>query len=519
MPISRRTLFGATAAGAAVAALGTSPAAADTGLRVDGAAWRELRRVLSPTARLSPGLDPTGCAPVDNQRYAFPPPIREVVCQTEQDVVNAVKWCVTNDVEFRLRSGGHNYAGYSTLADGVVICMGQGMRRLDPDDGLLHVGGGATNSDVYANKHLNLYFPGGRCPTVGVAGLTLGGGLGFNDRKWGLTCDSLVGTNVVLANGELVRATESEHADLFWACRGGAGGNFGVNTSFTFNVQRVDGLSATVFDLYFRPEQGVTVVQELQHLLETDHHNDLDVRIGFKHPRRRAEFPGGPFLRVLGQRFGSKADLLDRFRGLLMLNPQPQFIDEFGFWPAQEYLLEKPEAKECYYTKSLMPRTWLEADSLTTITQWIRQWDEGSAQADGYVTLFAMGGATATIGEHDTAFPHREATFAIDIGTRWAPDTPAGEEEPLLDQVRALYGDLSRQLHTRAAFVNFPDPELRRWSDAYYGPNYARLLDVKQMYDPHNRFRYPQSIGAPESRTAPARGRAHSPGDPGLALR
>ncbi|MEV8441613.1 FAD-dependent oxidoreductase [Actinosynnema sp. NPDC051121] len=497
MPVSRRTLLGAGAATAAAVALshGASPALAagtETGLGVDGAAWRALRRALSPAAQVF-----TGCAPVDNLRYAYPPPLKEIVCQNEHDVQIAVQWCVVQGMPFRLRSGGHNYAGYSTTGDGVVICLGRSMRWVRQDGQRLHLGGGSTNSDVYDARHLGLYFPGGRCPSVGVAGLTLGGGLGFNDRKWGLTCDRLVETRLVLADGTLVRATEDENADLFWACRGGAGGNFGVNTAFVFDAVPVGQLRATVFDLTFAPEVGVPVVQELQHLLDTDHTRDLDVRIGFKHARN-----GEASVWVLGQRLGPEDTLRHLFRGLLDLNPTRAFFEERRFWEAQDYLLDVPEHRECYTSKSLVPDRWLDEDALTAITEWIRGWDSGTVAADGYVTLFAMGGASGEPGPHDTAYPHRGAKFVIDIGSRWAPGASAEEEDALLRRTRALHDTLRVRLGD-AAYVNFPDPELTGWQHAYYGGNYERLVEVKGKYDPLDRFRYPQSIGTPLEHRAP----------------
>lgn len=504
MPVSRRTLLSSGAAAVAAMALphGASPALAagsETGPGVDGAAWRALRRALSPAARLS-----TGCAPVDNLRYASPPPLKEIVCQNEHDVQVALQWCVAQGLPFRLRSGGHNYAGYSTTGDGVVICLGRGMHWVRQDGTRLHLGGGSTNSDVYAARELGLYFPGGRCPSVGVAGLTLGGGLGFNDRKWGLTCDRLVETRLVLADGSLVRANENENADLFWACRGGAGGNFGVNTAFVFDAVPVGELRATVFDLTFAPEAGVSVVQELQHLLDTDHTHDLDVRIEFKHGRN-----GKVTVEVLGQRLGPEDALRELFRGLCDLNPTHEFIQERPFWEAQDYLLDVPEARACYTSKSLVPDHWLDAEALTAITEWILGWDPGTAEAAGHVTLFAMGGASAEPGPHDTAYPHRGAKFVIDIGSRWEPGASEEEVEALLSQTRALHDGLRVRLGD-AAYVNFPDPELAGWQHAYYGDNYERLVEVKGKYDPHNRFRYPQSIGTPEHRRSPQAARAGS---------
>ncbi|MGH8920013.1 MAG: FAD-binding oxidoreductase, partial [Actinomycetes bacterium] len=297
---------------------------------VEPAAWRELRRSLSRGAGLyrPGGAEYAARASPDNQRYASVRPAGVLACATEGDVATAIRWCAKHGVPFAPRSGGHNYAGYSTTP-GLVISL-RALKDVVPQGRRLRLGGGATNSDVYAARAANLYFPGGRCPEVGVAGLTLGGGLGFNDRKWGLTCDRLTETRVVLADGTLVRAADDENADLFWACRGGAGGNFGINTGFVFDAVPVARLRATVFDLTFALDAGVRVMEELRYIVDADRDNDFDVRVGFKHAG-----DGTTTLWLLGQRLGDENALRRLFRPLLQLRPTRTFIEERGFWHAQ----------------------------------------------------------------------------------------------------------------------------------------------------------------------------------------
>lgn len=186
MTVSRRTALRVRTAAAlgAVAASGSGIAAATPSRQLpDPSAWRELRRLLSPAALLVRPGDPDYAtrAAADNQRYASVRPAGVLACATEGDVAVALRWCAKHGVPFAPRSGGHNYAGYSTTT-GLVISL-RGMNQVAPQRNRLHLGGGATNSDVYAARAAGLYFPGGRCPGVGVAGLTLGGGLGFNDRN------------------------------------------------------------------------------------------------------------------------------------------------------------------------------------------------------------------------------------------------------------------------------------------------------------------------------------------------
>ena len=487
------SLIGLGGGRAGAAALTRSGATAarppSAGEDVESAAWRELRRSLSQAAALyRPGGEEYAArAAPDNLRYASVRPAGVVACATEGDVAASIRWCAKHEVPFAPRSGGHNYAGYS--APGLLIGL-RALNEVVPQGRRLRLGGGATNSDVYAAREANLYFPGGRCPGVGVAGLTLGGGLGFNDRKWGLTCDRLTETRVVLADGTLVRAADDENADLFWACRGGAGGNFGINTGFTFEAVPVSRLRATVFDLTFDLDAGVRVMEELREILDADHGNDFDVRIGFKH------FGDGTLsLWLLGQRLGDESALRRLFTSLLRLRPTRSFIEERGFWSAQEYLMETPGAGEAYASKSLVPDRWPDRDTVAAVAEWTRGWQPGPGRGTGYVTLFAMGGESAGPRPDETAYPHRGATFVIDIGTHWKPGAPPAEVHALLAQTRAAHHMLRRRLAIHAAYVNFPDPDLHDGQHAYYGPNYDRLVAVKRRYDPSGLFRYQQAVG------------------------
>ncbi|MFI8993371.1 BBE domain-containing protein [Streptomyces sp. NPDC053542] len=137
---------------------------------------------------------------------------------------------------------------------------------------------------------------------------------------------------------------------------------------------------------------------------------------------------------------------------------------------------------------------------MSAITEWARTWRPGPARAGGYVTLFAMGGSGNAPRPHETAYPHRGATFVIDVGTQWKPGTAPADVAALLAQTRTMHRTLRDHLHTDAAYVNFPDPDLRGWQHAYYGANYERLVQVKRRYDPAGLFRYAQAIGGPESR-------------------
>ncbi|WP_461028796.1 FAD-binding oxidoreductase, partial [Streptomyces sparsus] len=457
-------------------------------------AWRELARSLGAGARLHRpgGPDYRKRAEPDNLRYAGVRPAGIVSCAETADVQAAVRWATKHGVPLVPRSGGHNYAGHSTTT-GLLISLRE-MNDVRAQGSWLRVGGGATNSDVYRARASNLYFPGGRCPEVGVAGLTLGGGLGFNDRKWGLTCDRLVATEVVLADGTVVRADDRRNTDLFWACRGGAGGNFGINTAFAFRPVSVAQQTATVFDLVLPLDAGVRVMAAVQGVLDGDRAGDFDLRVGFTHPGS-SRGSGGGSVALLGQYLGDEGRLRRLLAPVLELRPTRTFIEQRHFWAAQDHLMAKPE-RSAMATKSLVPNRWLDGSTVAEIVEWTRGWQPGEAGGTGYVTLFAMGGLSAVPGHGETAYPHRDATFVIDIGTHWTPGAAAGSVRGLLDQTAAIHRTLSRRLGTTAAYVNFPDPDLTDWHSAYYAGNYGRLVDVKQHYDPQRVFHYGQAVGS-----------------------
>src|SRR5687768_8255330 len=175
-----------------------------------------------------------------NARFSrFPAVI--VVCDNTNDVGNAVRWARQEGMPLRARSGGHSYEAFSVVDEGLVIDMG-GLTDVDVDvsRGEAVIGAGVRMLDCYRRlwDH-GVTIPGGTCPGIGVAGLTLGGGIGFLSRQYGLTCDNLLAVELVDADGNVLRVSESEHADLFWAMRGGGGGNFGIATAFTFRVHPI----------------------------------------------------------------------------------------------------------------------------------------------------------------------------------------------------------------------------------------------------------------------------------------
>ncbi|GLW06602.1 FAD-linked oxidase [Microtetraspora sp. NBRC 13810] len=490
-----------TTAGLAAGLVAESPAAAapqapPAPFAPDPAAWRELARWISPGAGIfrpsDAGFD--ALAAPWNPRYAVVQPAGIVACATAGDVQAAVRWAAKHGVPLVPRTGGHNFAGQSTTY-GLLLSMRRmnsvSARRRPGGATLLTLGGGALNAHIYEARALNLYTPGGRCAGTGVAGVTLGGGVGFNDRKWGLGCDRLLETSVVLAGGELVRCSERQNADLFWACRGGAGGNFGINTELVFDAVPVGDQVATVFDLTLQVRDAVRLFRALRTVIDRDRANDLDVWVGFANTGGAA----APTLALLGQYLGDQEAARRLLAPLFALRPTLQLFEQRHFWQTQDHLLSPAKPGKAADSRSLTPYGWPGDEAVEAVADWVESWPGGAGNGCS-VVLFAMGGAAAQRGPSDTAFAHRRATFMMNVRADWTAGAAADVVDRSVRAVSTLYLRLRSALPAPGAYVNFPHHELPRWWESYYGGNYARLVGVKRHYDPGNFFRHGQSIGA-----------------------
>src|SRR5215469_2673345 len=199
-----------------------------------------------------------------NPRFDDVQPMAIAYCASPLDVQHSLAFARRFDLPLACRAGGHSYGGYSTTSGLVVDVTRMKDVSVDVAAGTATVGAGARLIDVYAALATHgLIVPAGSCPTVGIAGLTQGGGLGVLGRKFGLTCDNLLSAQVVVADGRLLTCDAGQESDLFWALRGGGGGNFGVVTSLTFQAHPVTTLS--LFTLQWPWSSAATVVDAWQH--------------------------------------------------------------------------------------------------------------------------------------------------------------------------------------------------------------------------------------------------------------
>jgi hypothetical protein len=425
----------------------------------------------------------------NNLRYASLLPIAIAECAGPQDVQKAILWAQEHQVPIAARAGGHSYGGFSTT-EGLLISV-RPMRSVsvDPNLGQVVVQAGATNGIVSdAMAPFNVAISQGRCPTVGIAGLTLGGGFGFSSRSFGLTCDHLIETTIVCADGSIKVCNENSEPDLFWACRGGGGGNFGINTSFTYAVRAVSNVS--VYQIHWK---GVSACQAMLAAFQTimpSAPNEFSVRIGIAVDAAGAE----PLATVNGQFFGSAAELREILAPVLSAAaPADQDIKEMTYWQGKDFLADL-EGPSYYAERSRFVSEPLSSQAIAVIFDRLAKWPGGGSAT---AKLFSWGGAISQVPRNSTAFVHRNALFLASFSVGWPKQIPSNASQTELDWLNTAF-DAFLPFTIAESYQNFIDPALSDWQSAYYGENLERLMSIKAVYDPKDVFQFAQSIPLPE---------------------
>ncbi|MGJ0509421.1 MAG: FAD-binding oxidoreductase [Methylocystis sp.] len=429
----------------------------------------------------------------NNTRYAETFPRAVAICANDSDVQLCVAWARDNRAPFAVKSGGHNYAGFSVTEGLLIDVRAMKATRLDARNGVVYAQAGVNNAIMAATlSDAPLAVPAGRCLTVGVAGLTMGGGWGFTATRAGLTCDSLLASEVVLADGRKVLADARNNADLFWGLRGGGGGNFGVNTSFAYRLADVSG-PVTAFQIVWPANRFVALVSALQ-AIENENVRQMSMRLALTQTQAGAN-PSPDELEVdcLGQFFGSRKQLLDILAPAFSISPPAsQQVQEGGFWQAAKFLAE-PGLPHMFDSRSAYVATALSPDALDTLLRLVTKWPGGAVAQDGLAKLFAIGGKVRDVPADATAYAHRNANYIFEI---MPVNDPSDRDDVIArqaDWLAATFEAMQRHL-LPASYVNFPNRSLPGWAQRYYGANLGRLSQVKRRYDPDNAFRFAQSI-------------------------
>ena len=421
-----------------------------------------------------------------NERYRDVRPAAVLSAASPGDVAAAIGWAREHRVPVVARGGGHSYAGHS-VNTGLVLDLGDlDEVRVDPETALVTVGGGARTRGVHAALRAHdLMFPLGNGDDVGIGGLVLGGGVAASSRALGLTCDALVETEIVLADGARLVCDRTENADLFWACRGGGGGNFGVHTSFTFQARPVLPVSTCL--LMWGWEHAADVLAVMQAVMR-DAPDRFAARIGIG----RASGRDGA-VSVIGQHLGPAAELRELLApALAAARPHRVDIADRTYWEAVEYL-HHTSAGGAFAVRTRTTPAPLPDEAVRALVAALDGWP-GSGNPDGAgAALFTWGGAINRVPVGETAFPHRDALFLLSLDTAWDPGDPADVVEANLAWLTGVHRDMG-EFASDASYANFTDPDLPDWRTAYHGPNLARLTEIKNRYDPDRVFDFPQAV-------------------------
>lgn len=420
-----------------------------------------------------------------------------VQCAGAADVVNAVRFAAENQLLVAVRGGGHNIAGNAVCDGGMVIDLTPMKSvRVDATTKTAWVEPGATLADLdMETQAFRLALPTGINSTTGIAGLTLGGGFGWITRKFGLTIDNLLSADVVTANGELVRASPTEHRDLFWAIRGG-GGNFGVVTAFEFRLHELgpEVLSGLVIHPF--AEAG-SVLQQYRQALENAP-DELTCWVVMRQapplPFLPAEWHGKEVV-VLAMCYCGDLEAGEKaMAGLRAIgNPIADVVSPHPFvgWQQAFDPLLAPGARNYWKSHDFME---LSDQAIGILTESIRQLPGPECE----IFIAHVGGAAGRVAPEETAFPQRNSHFVMNVHGRWRD--PA-MDQACIDWARHLF-EAAKPHAAGTAYVNFmPEDEMDR-VEAAYGANYGRLVEIKRHYDPLNLFRMNQNVRPIEERGA-----------------
>jgi len=412
-----------------------------------------------------------------------------VRCLGAADVVNAVKLARDQRLLVSVRSGGHNIAGNAVCDGGLLIDLSlMKSVRVDPASRTARVEPGATLADFDKEAQgFALATPLGINSTTGVAGLTLGGGFGWTTRKFGLTVDNLISADVVTADAKLLRASDKENQDLFWALRGG-GGNFGIVTSFEFKLHPLgpEVLSGLIVHPLERARELLPEFRRIANEAPDELTTWVVMRKAPPLPFLPTEWHGKEVLIFAAcysgdLKEGEKAIKALRALGkpiVDVISPHP-----FAGWQAAFDPLLTPGARNYWKSHDF---TDLPDAAIKVILDAVRTLPSPECE----VFIAHVGGAMARVPANATAWPNRDAHFIMNVHTRWRDKAQDGA---CVTWTRQLFESVA-PFASGSVYVNFmPDDEKERVEKAY-GSNYRRLAEIKRRYDPGNLFRMNQNI-------------------------
>lgn len=515
MAIGRRTLLATGTGLAAAAAVGTTvttgtAAAARKAAKSD---WTALGKGLAGGLVRPGDADYTAARRLYNTRFDGLRPAAIAYVAGTADISAALAFARRFSIPVSIRNGGHSYAGWSSGNDRLVLDVSRLRSVRTPTASTAVIGAGAKLVDVYTSLAAHgVTIPAGSCPTVGVSGLTLGGGHGILSRAYGLTCDSLTGATLVTADGKTVDCDATHEPDLFWALRGAGNGNFGVVTELRFRTRAVgEGVTGYVSFPWSKAAAVVKAWQEWGPSRPDEIWSACDLS---------AAAGGSPRISVAAFTIGSYGDLENAFDeltgkvakasggsagiGTVRLR-RHSYLDTVrayagcgdktteqchlpGGTPGRESAgkLER----ETYAARSDFFDRSLDAAGVRALLEQVERFARGVKGGGASVQLTALGGAVNRVQPLATAFVHRRSRMLAQYLTSWAAGGAGTAQTAWLDGAHTAM----RRYASGAAYQNYTDPGLKDWRKAYYGDAADRLTKLKRRYDPKRVFDFPQAL-------------------------
>lgn len=474
-------------------------------------------------------LDGTVVFPIDDHYWDYTvvwnarfkhAPMMFVFPKNAQDVAKAIQFSRDHGIRLSPRGGGHNYCGWSTCDGMVIDFRDMSDVALNSDASKVHVGPGALLFDVYQKLWCEgqCSLPMGTCPTVGLAGFTLGGGFGLYSRAWGLMCDRLIEVEAVTADGEVITANHhNQHHDLFRACRGGGGGSLCVVTKFVYEPIPLDvaTLGRVILSNFDAAEEFIDIYQNFGP--NADHDLGVVMSIGTR-PGNQNGARCGMAAVVIGDE-DKWHTLMDPFLNELQSQnvphsstaPQASNPAQIAItyarrgtdpqWQACDS--DVPDARHFEKSGPCKPSSVylnepLTSNGLETFAGAIRTRQEDTSFTNSAsISMDCYGGQIAQEPEGGSVMYHRTAMAVSQLFTGgWDSDAPASYVKKNIDWINDTRHALVK-VATNGAYVNYCDDAIEDWETAYWGDQYPFLQTVKHTYDPNDVFRFPQSIRLP----------------------
>ena len=459
--------------------------------------WHRLQAAID--GRVVPDPEPT----TFNARFHDVRPRAAVWCTSPADVAATLSFLRRHDVPFAVRSGGHCFAGSSSSAGVVLDVTPMGLVASDGD--LVTVGAGARLGAV--NDRLELdgrALPAGTCPTVGIAGLALGGGLGVLGRRYGLTSDRMVSAQLVLADGSVVTCDERREADLFWSLRGAGAAGFCVVTSFSFRT--VPAPPAVNFHLAWDWDQAVDVVEAWQSWAPSGP-DELAASLKLIASGDPAQPPTVNVYGVIQVGDTDGYDVIDDLRHRVGVDPAWRWVELLPFAGTRQLWAQLPPSGTAFHdlgtpaeahpwmaTRSEFFRRPLPTGTAAAVLEGLT--GDRAPGEERELDFMPWGGAYNRVAADTTAFVHRDELFQLKHSATVHPDAPAQAKDAALAFVRRSW-ETVHPWGSGGVFPAFPDRDLDEPAEAYYGSNLPRLRTIKARYDPANVFQPPSGQAIP----------------------